>query len=550
MPRSFSWIHRQAVDHGVNDSEFPGKLSSRQISKAINYDLSKEGVFDSRGGSKKTSASATGASETVHLAVEYRTVSSGTVTRKFLVFAGTSLYNYDTSAKTYSTLKTGLAGVKPSIAVFRDDAGLDVIYYCDGTNFEFYDGSAIVSILAKFQAGAAGAKIPRYIHAQHERLWAGGGTCDQNRVFYSPGNPAHPEQNWGGFDYVTLKGSERFTGIRDYSKNVVIGAEDNIYIITGRGGHSGDPFIVFPVSPGIGITSHWSMISYGGSLYFANSNGINIGRLRAALEDGLEVENISFNMKNTFKTIADGAWDNIEGVFFEEKQQIYWTMKTTDASNPDNMLVYSTALSNPNEPKPIRGLDIRFVWAGYHTGLDYNSIGVIKDSNGKEKLYIGGSDGFVREYYSDFLDDRSSADVGGSSTSYEINPREEDEGTGSLLRGPGGNFRVHSAYPSVHMRKNGTLQWEVVINQSSRKPEDGAITITLDGNIPYFHDTDDDVTSTFGSIIFRERPIVVKKFRVGIKCKSFLPIFTNVGGDVDGEAFSFSGISYLAQRGL
>jgi len=534
------WIHRQSIEHGVNDSEFAGSVGKSQVSKAVNYDLSKSQVFESRGGSQKTSASATAASEVVHMVVEYRTVSSGTITRKFLVFAGTKLYNYDTSAKTYSTLKTGLAGVKPSVAVFRDDAGLDVIYYCDGTNFDFYDGTGITSVLSSFQGGAAGAKIPRYIHAQHERLWAGGGTCDQNRIFYSPGNPAHAEQTWGTLDYLTFRGVERFTGIHDFSDYIAVGTEDSIYIITGRGGHSEDPYVPVHATQKIGITSHWSMVSHGGYLYFANADGIHIGRLRAALKDQMETELISFNMANTFDDIKDGEWDNIEAVFFAPKEQIYFTVQTTLASNPDKMLVLSTALSNPSIAKPDRGIDHRFVWAGYHEGLDFNSIGVIRGSDGKKKLYVGGSDGFVREYYTDHLDDRASDGTGGSSVSYELRPREEDFG------GPGNRARVYAVYPSMHMRKNSTAQFEYIVNQAQRRPS-SAKTITLRGNVPYLHLVDTTVTSTIGSTILTEKPRATAKLRVGVQCKSILPIFTNVGGSVDGEEYSFSGVSYEIQ---
>jgi hypothetical protein len=534
------WVNRQSIEHGVNDSDFAGSLGHAQVSKSQNYDLTKERIFESRGGSKKTSASATGASEKVLKIVEYRAIASGVVTRNFLVFAGTSLYSYNSSNKTYSTIDTGLSGNKPSVATFRNSSGADVLYYTEGSVFKYTDGSTATSILASFQLGAAGSTIPRYIHMQHQRLWAGGGTCDPNRVFYSPGTPAHPEQTWGGFDYVTLQGIENFKGIAAFYNHIAVGAEDSMHVITGRGGHAGDPYIPVAVSPKIGTTSHWSMIAHGGFLYWANDAGLYIGKLRSLTSDGMRVERISQNVQNTFNGIASGAWDDIEAAFFAKKEEIYWSIRDDGSTNPNKLLVYSTSLSNPELDNPEQGRDTRFVWSGYHTGLDYNSIGTVKDSNGLEKMYVGGSDGFVREYYSEYLEDRSSADIGGTSVDYEMRPAEEAWGI------PSNKSRVYAIHPSVHLRKNSTLQLEYIVNQAQRLPDNPKV-ITLRGNVPYLHTTDITVTSTLGSSILTEKPKATAELRIGKKCKSFQPIFTNVGGDVDGEAYSYSGISYEIQ---
>lgn len=536
--QGYAWVHRKSVQHGVNDSEYANLIAETQVSRSINFDMTPEGMLSSVGGSIRTAAATLGATTKVRAIKEFRSVAAGVVTRTYLVWAGGALYSYNQTTNVFSSaIVSGLADVRPSIAIFRDNAGVDVVYWTDGTNFRFYDGSTVTNVLTNFQAGAAGATIPRYIWAQHDRLWAFAGTTDHKRVYYSPGFPAHAEQNWGANDYVTLGGAQLGVGLSAIGNLVLVGCEDSIYVVTGVGGTSSDPFIPVRVSAEVGIASHWSIIPHEGLVYFANENGFCVGKLRAALKDSMEIEVISGNVQQAFEDIGDGNWDDIEGVFFEPKQQIYWSVQTTDATNPDRLMVYSVARSTPLLDKPPFGRDLRFVWAGYHSGLSYNAIGVVRNSDGLEVLYAGGADGFVRELYSDYLSDRLSDDTGGSAVVYEIDPREEDWG------GPGSNAKVHSVFPHLYMRQNSTMKFEYILSQSQRLP-DTAKVITLSGNVPFMHDDDVDVTSLIGSSILLEKPIATVPLRIGRKCKSFQAIFTNVAAVTDEEDFSFAGISY------
>ena len=535
----FKFIHRRSFQDGVNDSDFQAEIGADQVNRAINMDMSHDGRLESRGGSIRTTSAATAASETVHLIYEYKRVVAGAVTRTFMVFAGTRLLSSDLTAGTFTEVATGLADVKPSCATFKDDAGLDVMYWADGTNFKFYDGIAVTNMLTHFQAGAAGATVPRYLLAQHQRLWAAGGTCQAHRVFHSP--QAHAEQTWGANDYVTIEGArDQVTGLGTVYDYPFIGAEDSCFIVAGKAGDAADPFRVVRVASNAGTTSHWSIVSHEGNVFFVREKQILIGRLRAAEKDGLDVEVISGNVRNTYGLVADGEWDTVQGVYLAEAQQIYWTMQTTDASNPDRVLVYSTARSRPNDPIAPDAPDTRFVWAGYWTGLDFNSIGVVRDSNGAAGLYVGGSDGYVRKMYSGYLDDRAFADTGGDYVLYEVRPRAEDFG------GPATAARVHSVYPRFFMRKNSSLQAEWILNNSQRLPSTPSV-VQFRGNVPYMYgDAEEDVTTSIDTTIITNKPVLTARIRVGAKANTLQLVLTNVDA-IDGELYSFSGVSYKVQ---
>jgi hypothetical protein len=534
------WTHRNSVGHGMNDSEYPAEIATTQVTLSKNFDMMPDGRLESRGGSQKTSASATAASETIHLEYEYRSVAAGVITRHHMVFAGTRLLKYDPSAKTYSEIDTGLEGIKPGVATFRDDSGVDAMYYCDGKVFKFYDGTGVTNVLTNFQAGAA-TGIPKHLVVKHERLWASGGTNEHIRVFYSP--VAYAEQNWGANDYVTIGGGdEAITGLSEVSDFPLVTTEDGIYIIRGRAGSSADPYVVIKVYEDEGCSSHHSIVPQGGDVYWGNVNGAFIGKLRAAVEDGLDVQKISGPMQNAWDNIKAGQHSNIHGVYFPPKQQIYWVVESAAATaDPDTLLVYSISRSNPDLDGPTHGADIRFVWSGkWDYAVAITSIGMVRDSNAIPNLYLGSTDGFSREMYTDYLDNRASDGTGGTSVSYEVRPREESWG------GPGGRARVYAIHPSFHQRKNTTWQVEWILNQSQRLPS-SAQTITFRGNVPYLHLTDETLTSTLGSTVMRDKPNLTHPIRIGWKGFAFQPIFTNVGGDVDGEAFAFVGISYEIQ---
>ena len=538
IPHKF--IQRPSFEHGMNDSEFADKLATTQVSLSENYDMTPEGRLDSVGGSIRKAASSTGSSETIHAIYEYRSVAAGVITRSFMVFCGTRLVKYNSSDGSWTEIDTDLAGVKPGVALFRDNSGVDVMYYCDGTVFKFYDGLAVTNVLTNFQTGGAGATVPRFLLTKHQRLWAAGGSCEHIRVFYSP--QVHAEQNWGANDYITIEGgNERVTGLGLVYDYPFITTEDSNYIVTGRAGDANDPFVMIQVARNRGCTSHWSIVTEGGYVYWLKEKRIYIGKLRAAEQDGMETEIISHNVQRTLDTIDDGTWDSVEGVFFSEKQQIYWALEVDDASAPNILLVYSIARSHPELPAVIgRGPDLRYVWAGKMTGLSYTALGVIKDSDGLPILYTGGTDGHIRQLYSGYLEDRTSVGAGGSKKSYEIDTREETFG------GPTGAARIYAIYPIFYQKMNGSMQIEWIINQSRRLPSDPK-TITFGGNIPYLHTDDDEVVSEVGSTIFKEKSTLTAKIRVGQKCTSILYIMTNVGSD-DNEEFSMVGFSQEIQQ--
>lgn len=518
-------ISRPTCQHGVNDSEYPNTIATSQISKGVNFDMTAAGELETRGGSQllsDTAAGSTGALPHEHLFIIRE--SNGTITRTRMLKSGTVLYKYNTSTGVYDSVKTGLSSARPSMVNFISTTGVDIMLYADGTNFYMYDGTTVTNILSKFTAGNA-TSAPSFLFVKHNVVFASGVKENPDVLFWC--DPNKPDSNWPSQGFAIIAGGvDKISGIGEIYDHVVVTTLHTIHLLTGR---TSATFAFFQVNGNNGCTSHWSIISQGGYIYFANATGFHVGKLRIAESDGMEVDYIGGNMQVTYANMTAGYWDAIVGAYHDDKKQIYWSVKTAGASNPDRLFVYSTVQSFPASQPPQFGSDTRYVWAGYYEGLSFNSVIVHQDANGKDFLSVANAAGQVYTMHTGFKDARAVGADTGTDIAYEIRPREETFGR------VGDTVRVVSFFPTMYQKHNSGFSVQFLINRSILSPA-SAVTITFSGNIPYWHDgTDERITSEWGGTVWVVKPILSAKIGMKKKCYSIIPIITSDGSNAQEE---------------
>jgi len=506
------------------------------VSKAVNFDMSPDGQLDTRGGGIKltdTAVASTGESPELHQFIKRET--DGTLTLKTMLKSGTVLYGYNTSTGVFDSVQTGLSTDRASMINFVNAAGAEVMLYADGSNFIMYDGSTVTNIASNYTAGNA-ASAPRYIFAKHNVCFA---VEDDNPDVLFFCDLLAPNSNWPSQGFLILEGGiDRITGIGEIYDYVLVTTLNSVYIITGR---TRSQFALIKVNSTNGCTSHHSIVSHEGFVYWANQSGFKIGKLRRADSDGMEVEHISNNIQNTFEEGKDGFWNNIVGTYHSEKKSIYWTMKAAASDQPDRLFAYSVIRSRPELPPPDHpGPDLRFVWSGYYEGYNFNAVKVIEDSTGKDELYVADEAGLVYLMHSGYKDKRAVGASTGTDVSYEIRGREETRG------GAGREFRIMTFLPLFYQQHNGGFNVQFLVNRSQLVPS-SAVTVSFRGNIPYYNDgTVASVTTLWGSSVWSLRPVLNAKISLKTKVFSVIPLIKSSGSNPKEEG-TWVGCSWIIQ---
>jgi len=533
MAIPFSGLNRPSVEHGVSDTSYPNRVAITQCGKAVNFDMALDGKLESRGGSYYlTTTAAHAAGNMTYLHDFTRRGTDGTVLHTIIAKAHDTLYEYNSSTGVFDIIQAGLSTNKPSIVNFVSDAGREILAYADGENFAIYDGSTWTDITGNFNA-ITGRDKPRYLFVKHDRLWASGDDGKPDVIYFSPS--LSPDTDWGANDWVRIAGGlEKVTGISEIYSHLLVSGQNSMHIIVGL---TPVDFMPIQVSDEAGCSSHWSIVTVGSEVFWANETGIHIGRLRAAEDDALDTEAISLNMQVTYDRIAAGSHGEIEGVYFAPMKQIYWTIKDGPDGNgePDRCLIYSIARSSAGIAPQAFGPDTRFVWAGYHTftgaAHTYNSIAVIKNSNEIPELYVGGDNGRAVIMYSGYKDARAtvSATTGVANVEYEIRSREETFG------GTARTARVGYFYPTFYQKHNGSCTAQFIVNRTILKPTTSR-AITFRGNIPYWNSgSSAQITSQWGSTIWDKKPVLSAKVRVGHQAHSIIFLVKNDGSRAKDE---------------
>lgn len=528
-----------SVRGGYNDSLFATNIANNQVSYAENCVMSLEGFLTQRGGTERISDTTTGATDdvdTIH--GFYKHNADGSVTRTTLIKAGTVLYKYISGTGLFTSVKTGLSTAKASIVNFFNGSGTECIVYADGTNFAMWDGTTWTDLTKPDGWTTA----PKYLETDDNVLWMAGDSILVTRLCYSESlNPTVIKSK----NFFEVDGGEgtSITGLKRTENFILVGKENAIHIIVGQ---TDADFQRFRVARGIGVSSHWSIQSIGNSTYFANNGGIFIGRLRAFQEDGMDVEMISGNIQRRFQTVKTGTHSTICSVYDANNGQIIWGINTSTADYFDEALVYSVWHSSPNFSKTPLGPDTRFVWAGVWSGLKLNSIANVQDSNGVDVVHIGGNDGLVRKTVSTLRkDDCAVGATTGTDIPWEVQTFEVFFPTTARTA------RVRKVFPILFQKYNEAINIEWIVDESKRLPVDSSGTssprsVKFTGNVPYWHEaTETDITTTWGSSIWSEKPVLQAQITLGwrgIMATSIVFILSATGENALDD-FSFAGFS-------
>jgi hypothetical protein len=353
-------------------------------------------------------------------------------------------------------------------------------------------------------------------------VFAAGDDSNPDAVFYC--DPGSPNTNWPSGGYTLLEGGvDKVTGLGDLSNYVLVTALDSVHIIEGR---TAATFAPIKVNSKVGCSSHWSIVSYGSNVYWSNPTGFYVGTLRVLADEGMDVEYIGTGMQNTYGDMAAGADGEVEGVYHEGLQLIFWSFKTAGASFPDKAFVYSTSRSHPEIGAPEFGRDLRYVWAGFYEGVDYSSLVIFKDSNGVPELYAVSSDGYVHKHHTGFKDKRAVGVDTGTDVAYEIQSREEVYG---------GTVRVMEFLPTLYQKHNSGFNVQFLVNRSELFPAN-VVNITFKGNIPYWNDgSDPGISSKWNSTVWAEKPILPARIVLKKKCNTIVAIVKSSGSNTQEE---------------
>ena len=529
MPIPINAQGARSCVHGVVDSLYPNQLARTQISRAINFDLGVDGQLESRGGSQLSTAlsyfsSAVGTDVTMIAELAARET-TGAITYTPLIKVGDSLFKGLGTATT--TVQNTLSTNKPSIVNFINSTGGEIVAYADGVNFAMYDGTTWTDLLPFYQAGV-GIGCPRYLWVLHNVLWASGDGNIPDIVAFC--DPLSPNTNWGSNSWIRIDGGfDKITGLNQIYDYLFIGSTTGCHII--KGSTSAD-FEPVQVATNVGVSSHWSIETVEAKIFFANEQGIYVGTLRAAEQDGLDTDSISGNMSRTYESIVAGWHSSIQALYNENEKEIYFTLQTGASSTPDKMLVFGMSRSIFNAPLDARAsYDTRYVWAGYHEGLTYESIGVLHDANNIIRMYAGGSAQQVHLLYTGFKDARPIGLDTGTDIAYEINTAEVD-----LTR----RRKVRYFYPVLYQKYNGAWKYQALMNRRVIKPET-ALSVLFSGNIPYWNENNPEQSTVWGGSIWDERPTLEDTLGVGTKCNTIMYILTCDGSN---ELEEVSFVSY------
>jgi hypothetical protein len=511
-----------SVEHGVFDSLYPNTIARSQVSKAVNFYMTPDGLLETRGGTQKltdTAMGVIGALPEVHEFVARET--DGTLTRRSMVKSGTVLYEYNTSTGIFDAKKTSLSTAKASMVNFVNATGAEVMLYADGSILLMYDGTTVTDISSNFTAGP-GIDFPRYLYVKWNVVFASGDDTNPDVLFFC--DPGSPNTAWPASGYLILEGGvDKITGLNEISDYVFVTALDSIHVIEGR---SAATFAPIKVNSKVGCSSHWSIVNYGNNVYWANPAGFHVGTLRVLADEGMEVGYIGHGMQNTFNSISDGTEDEIEGAYHEGLHSIFWSFKTAGASYPDKLFVYSTARSKPELGSPPFGRDLRYVWAGYYEGIDFSSIGILKDSNNVAELYVVSSDGYVHKLHTGYKDARAVSSDTGTDVAYEIQTREETYG---------GTTRVQEFLPTLYQKHNSGFNVQFLVNRSELFPA-SAINITFKGNIPYWNDgADAGISSKWNNTVWSAKPILSARIVLKKKANTIIAIIKSDGSNTQEE---------------
>lgn len=235
----------------------------------------------------------------------------------------------------------------------------------------------------------------KYLEIYHERMWSAGGP-QPHRLYYS--KLFEPEAV-GALNFIETKDGEAITGLKRAGDVLIVFTKRSSYLIQGW---SAADFRMQKIHPSIGCISHYSIVNINERLWFVSEQGVYLydGGFRFLMDD-IRVEwrtRLVANPNNFDLAYAqdDREW-HVYRVLIPYSSGAHYYVANYEAFDP-------SIGSSEMRAQPRWTFDSR-------TRYD-RCQGLLSDpGTGRQKLYTGSDDGFIRaeNVYTNSNDDSDSA---------------------------------------------------------------------------------------------------------------------------------------------
>lgn len=504
-----------ALYGGMNYTTDTLSIRKDQAYRIINCHLDSNGRAYSRHGSRKLNIAALPAAITS--IYDYRRPEGGSTSSILLVTAGKYLYRWNPLTEAFDTVTALSSAEPPEWVTFTDGSASSWAFMANGTDFIRYNGVDVEQAASTYPW----LRNPRYIKVFDNRMLAAGCDSDPYRVWVS--NIADGTDWYGGESttpqYWTIKAAtgDRVTALEQGYNYMLIFSKFGVEYLNEADPDS-DSSVQVQVSRQHGTSSHRSVVSVGSVVYFADESHIYKATLRAAVENGLQVEIIDDNIRELYSTISDT--DNIIGAYDPRNDEIQWAIQSRPFGTRDKVLVYS--LKRSGLPNAVGSLED--VWSGVFEGDNYEpyTLAPVVASDGRVYIYRGDTSGYVYvmdedDQYKDDETDISVTIVTAPLAPYDISV----------------NKRARDFYPKLYQKYNEavTIQW--IIDGRYILPS-SAEAYVLRNDIPYW-----DATTWDGSV-WNDQPVMPTAVTLDTPF-NYLQFIIYMAGTNDRDEMAYSG---------
>ena len=491
-------------------------IRSDEAYRLINCHINEVGITYSRGGSRKVLTSTIDGEVTSQ--VQYnRKVGSVTV-REILVTIGEKWYKVDGTGLTQ--IGSLESSNKPSIVTFHDGVGGQIAILANGVDFKKYDGTSVSDLLPDFAGTFPTDFKPKYLYVYDGRLWTAGMNDKPTRAHASG---LRTPLTWDSSDFFSYdeRSMEPLTGLSSCWSYLVACKKDKTYINT-EGNPQSTTVQQILVADGEGTSSHWSIVPHNNMIFFYNEKKVFSGELRAAVEDGLVITEVSHKIKKKLEEVSEHS--EVEGVYDPAKENIYWGLKrTVSIDNWDLVISYNVKLSSYSDPFSGK----REVWNGWWDGEYLNARCLTKmvDDDGDERIYRAGTHGniYKLEGKNVYKDEKSD----GNKAKFETLIHLGQIAPGGVARNKTFRQAVILLYQNVDnpVLVNGTTKLRFNVDNRFQSEN---IQMTLNGVTPYWNDGDNEnKTSTWGGTLWLSNPMMSYFVDLGVRGKFITFIIEN-----------------------
>lgn len=366
-----------ATDLGPSTDVSPdqaGKVRIPFLWDAENVYFELDGGPHKIGGTEKLNSSAVGAA--IRGCYDYwKQGAGGTPARRKILHAGTVILA-DNDDNTFANIFTGLENdAIPSYSTFDD-----LLIISSSSNSDVpksYDQSTAQDL--------TGTPPNFAFSVSHKnRLFAAGVDANPSTLYYSV---SEDPEDWIGSGSGTIQfdpnDGDRITGIASHKGDLWVFKGPYKGSIHRLSGSSSSDFAVTPFITGLGAAWHNSIFKYGDDLGFVSQFG-TIHSLKATAAYG------DFNEAALSRPIQTWIKDHLN---YNRLEQV-WAV-----NNPlEGWVMFSLSIDSNSTNNAIIMMDYRFspVRWSYISAYNAESMALFTDANNVDRIFLGGTDGFLR----------------------------------------------------------------------------------------------------------------------------------------------------------